>query len=59
VPLRSHGSPKLNHSLMAAGLADRVHVTFYPVISGLTGVDRIFEGASDFDLTSSSSRVRA
>ena len=50
VPLRSHGSLSLNRALMAAGLVDRVQVTVFPVITGQTGTDLIFEGASDFDL---------
>jgi hypothetical protein len=36
VPLRSHG--------------DRVQVTLFPVITGRTGLDPIFQGAADFDL---------
>ena len=50
VPLRSHGSLSMNRALMAAGLVDRVHVTLFPVITGLTGADPIFQGAADFDL---------
>jgi dihydrofolate reductase len=50
VPLRSHGSLSLNRALMAAGLVDRVQVTLFPVITGQTGVDPIFQGAADFDL---------
>jgi len=50
VPLRSHGSLSLNRALMAAGLVDRVQVTLFPVITGQTGTDPIFQGASDFDL---------
>ena len=50
VPLRSHGSLSMNRALMAAGLVDRVQVTLYPVITGRTGLDPIFEGADDFDL---------
>jgi dihydrofolate reductase len=50
VPLRSHGSLSLNRALMAAGLVDRVKVTLFPVITGQTGEDPIFEGAADFDL---------
>jgi dihydrofolate reductase len=50
VPLRSHGSLSLNRALMAAGLVDRVQVTLFPVITGETGMDRIFQGAADFDL---------
>ena len=50
VALRSHGSLSLNRALMAAGLVDRVQVTIFPVITGQTGVDPIFQGAADFDL---------
>jgi dihydrofolate reductase len=50
VPLRSHGSLSLNWALMAAGLVDRVQVTVFPVITGRSGTDRVFEGAADFDL---------
>ena len=50
VRLRSHGSLSLNRALMAAGLVDRVQVTLFPVITGQTGNDPIFQRASDFDL---------
>jgi len=50
VPLRSHGSLSMNRALMAAGLVDRVQLTIFPVISGRTGEDPIFQGAADFDL---------
>jgi dihydrofolate reductase len=50
VPLRSHGSLSLNRALMAAGLVDRLQVTLFPVITGRTGLDRIFQDAADFDL---------
>ena len=50
VPLRSHGSLSMNRALMATGLVDRVQVTLFPVITGQTGLDPIFQGASDFDL---------
>ena len=50
VPLRSHDSQSMNRALMAAGLVDRVQVTIFPVITGQTGVDPIFQGAADFDL---------
>ncbi len=50
VPLRSHGSLSMNRALMAAGLVDRVQVSIFPVITGQTGVDPIFQGAADFDL---------
>lgn len=50
VPLRSHGSLSMNRALMAAGLVDYVQVTLFPVITGQTGDDPIFQGAADFDL---------
>jgi dihydrofolate reductase len=57
VPLRSHGSLSLNWALMAAGLVDRVQVTIFPVITGRTGVEPIFQGAADFDLELLESRM--
>jgi dihydrofolate reductase len=57
VPLRSHGSLSLNRALMAAGLVDRVQVTLFPVITGQTGDDPIFQGAADFDLELIESRT--
>jgi dihydrofolate reductase len=50
VPLRSHGSLSLNRALMAVGLVDHVQLTLFPVITGQTGLDSIFQGAADFDL---------
>ena len=57
VPLRSHGSLSMNRALMAAGLVDRVQVTLFPVITGQTGTDPIFQGAADFDLELIESRL--
>jgi dihydrofolate reductase len=57
VPLRSHGSLSMNRALMTAGLVDRVHVTLFPVITGQTGDDPIFQGAADFDLELIESRT--
>ena len=57
MPLRSHGSLSMNRALMAAGLVDRVQVTVFPVITGRTGLDRLFEGAADFDLDLIESRT--
>jgi dihydrofolate reductase len=57
VPMRSHGSLSMNRALMAAGLVDRVQVTLFPVITGQTGLDPIFQGAADFDLELVESRT--
>ena len=57
VPLRSHGSLSMNWALMAAGLIDRVQVTIFPVITGLSGEEPIFGGAADFDLELIESRT--
>ena len=57
VPLRSHGSLSMNRALMAAGLVDQVQVTLFPVITGQTGADPIFQGAADFDLELIDSRT--
>jgi dihydrofolate reductase len=57
VPLRSHGSLSLNRALLAAGLVDRVQVTLFPVITGQTGLDPIFQGGADFDLELIESRT--
>jgi len=50
VPLRSHGSLSMNRALLAAGLVDLVQVTIFPVITGRSGEEPIFQGAADFDL---------
>jgi dihydrofolate reductase len=57
VPLRSHGSLSMNRALMAAGLVDRLQVTIFPVITGRTGDEPIFQGAADFDLELLESRT--
>jgi len=57
VPLRSHGSLSMNRALMAAGLVDRVQLTLFPVLTGQTGTDPIFQGAADFDLELIESRT--
>jgi dihydrofolate reductase len=57
VPLRSHGSLSMNRALMAAGLVDRVQVTLFPVITGQTGTEPIFQNAADFDLELLESRT--
>ncbi|RKS07107.1 dihydrofolate reductase [Nocardiopsis sp. Huas11] len=57
LPLRSHGSLAMNRALMAAGLVDRLQVTLFPVLTGRTGTDAIFQGADDFDLELIESRT--
>jgi dihydrofolate reductase len=57
VPLRSHGNLWMNRALMAAGLVDRVQLTLFPVITGQTCQDPIFQGAADFDLELIESRT--
>jgi dihydrofolate reductase len=57
VPLRSHGSLSMNRALMAVGLVDHVQVTLFPVITGQTGLDPIFQDAADFDLELIESRT--
>jgi dihydrofolate reductase len=57
VPLRSNGSLSLNRALMAAGLVDRVQLTLFPVITGQTGQELIFQDAADFDLELIESRT--
>jgi len=56
-PLRSHGSLSMNRALMAAGLVDRIQLTIFPALTGLTGTDPIFHGAADFDLELIESRT--
>jgi len=57
VPMRSHGSLSMNRALMAAGLVDRVQVTLFPVITGQSGREPIFQSAADFDLELIESRT--
>ncbi len=57
MPLRSHGSLSMNRALLDAGLVDRVQVTLFPVITGQTGADPVFQGAADFDLELIESRT--
>jgi len=49
-PLRTLGSVSLCRSLLAAGLVDRFRVVVFPVITGATGADRIFDGYPDVTL---------
>jgi dihydrofolate reductase len=49
-PLRTLGSLSLCRSLLRAGLVDRFRVVVFPVITGSTGRDRIFDGYPDVAL---------
>ena len=49
-PLRTLGSVALCRSLLKAGLVDRYRVVVFPVITGATGADRIFDGYPDVRL---------
>lgn len=49
-PLRTLGSISLCRSLLRAGLVDRYRVVVFPVITGATGQDRIFDGYPDVRL---------
>jgi dihydrofolate reductase len=49
-PLRTLGSLTLSRSLLEAGLVDRFRVVVFPVITGATGRERIFDGYPDVAL---------
>ena len=49
-PLRTLGSLTLCRSLLEAGLVDRFRVVVFPVITGSTGRERIYDGYPDVGL---------
>ena len=49
-PMRTLGSLTLCRSLLRAGLVDRFRVVVFPVITGATGHDRIYDGYPDVAL---------
>lgn len=49
-PLRTIGSLTLCRALLEAGLVDRYRVVVFPVITGATGKDRIYDGYPDVAL---------
>lgn len=55
--MRTIGSLSLCRSLLKAGLADRFRVVIFPVITGSTGYDRIYDGYPDVALDLISSRT--
>ena len=54
--LRTIGSLTLCRSLLQAGLVDRFRVVVFPVITGSTGSDRIYDGYPDVALDMVTSR---
>jgi dihydrofolate reductase len=49
-PLSTLGSISLSRSLLTAGLVDRFRVVVFPVITGRTGRERIYDGYPDVSL---------
>jgi dihydrofolate reductase len=56
-PLSTIGSVSLCRSLLRAGLVDRFRVVVFPVITGSTGRERIYDGYPDVALDMISSRT--
>ncbi len=56
-PIHTLGSVSLCRSLMEAGLVDRFRVVVFPVITGKTGEERIYDGYQDFVLELVESRT--
>jgi dihydrofolate reductase len=56
-PMRTIGSLTLCRSLLSAGLVDRFRVVVFPVITGSTGRDRIYDGYPDVSLDMLGSRT--
>ena len=55
--MRTLGSISLCRSLLQADLVDRFRVVVFPVITGKTGTDRIYDGYPDVALDMISSRT--
>ncbi len=55
--LRTIGSLTLCRSLLEAGLVDRFRVVVFPVITGRTGRERIYDGYPDVGLEMVASRT--
>lgn len=56
-PLTTLGSIALSRSLLAAGLVDRFRVVVFPVVTGVTGRQRIYDGWPDVALDLVESRT--
>ena len=57
IELRALGSVSLCRSLITAGLVDRFRVVVFPVVTGATGQDRIYDGYPDIRLDLVESRT--
>ena len=55
--MRTMGSVTLCRSLLSAGLVDRFRVVVFPVITGSTGMERIYDGYPDVGLEMIDSRT--
>ena len=55
--MRTVGSLSLCRSLLKAGLVDRFRVVVFPVITGSTGQDRIYDEYPDVTLDMVASRI--
>jgi len=55
--MRTLGSLSVCRSLLEAGLVDRYRVVVFPVITGSTGSDRIYDGYPDVALDMITSRT--
>lgn len=56
-PMTTLGSPTLCRSLLEGGLVDRFRVVVFPVITGITGRERIYDGYPDVALDMIASRT--
>jgi dihydrofolate reductase len=56
-PMRTTGSLSLCRSLLKAGLVDRFRVVVFPVITGSSGYERIYDGYPDVALDMVASRT--
>ncbi len=57
LPLRTLGSIRLCRSLLVAGLVDRFRLVVFPVITGATGQERVYDGYPDVALELVESRT--
>jgi dihydrofolate reductase len=55
--LQTIGSPGLGRSLLKAGLVDRYRVVVFPLVTGVSGRDQMYEGWPDVELDLIGSRT--